>query len=213
MTEKKKPTLVEAIAGSETFLALATKNYLREMRNPNSEVAIQSRIAKKLNKPVIIVLAKDLPQADKLEIERRFLGYKVIKVIELDFNDQSSWTDAIKEIGELTREAQANKVLTRADFIRIDLDPPHYYYSFKSGDIEICIELCAGGFCVAPYNGDKTMLEPRKCTHSEGYLSSAQAIFGERRQDTWNKALVIANDLYKRFIVEEDKNANRSKQD
>ena len=68
MTEKK--SLVEAIAGSEIFLALATKNYLNDICNPNSEVAVQARLAKKLNKPVIILIATDLSQAGKLELER-----------------------------------------------------------------------------------------------------------------------------------------------
>ncbi len=200
--EKKKPTLIEAIAGSEIFIALATKNYLQEMHDPNSEVSIQSKIAKRLNKPVVIVMAKNLSQAGKLEIERFFVGYNVIKVIDLDFDDDSSWKDAAEEIRRVTREIHANKVLARTDFIRINLDKLHYYHSFKSSGIEICLEPCAGGFCVVPFNEEREMLEPRKCTHSDGYLDSYQAIFGERRDDTWTKALVIANDLYRRFIVE-----------
>ncbi len=200
--EKKKPSLIEAIAGSEIFIALATKNYLQEMHNPNSEVSIQAGIAKKLNKPVVILMAKTISQTGKLEIERFFVGYNVIKVIDLDFDDYSSWKDAAEEIGQIAREIHANKVLARTDFIRINLDKLHYYYSFKSSGIEICIEPCAGGFCVAAYNEDKTMLESRKCTNCDGYLDSYQAIFGERREDTWTKALVIANELYRRFIVE-----------
>lgn len=200
MTEKK--SLVEAIAGSEIFLALADKNYPNDIRNPNSEVSIQAGIAKKLNKPVVIVMAKNLSQAGKLEIERFFVGYNVIKVIEFDLNDDNSWKAAGEEIGRLSKKVLVNKVLARTDFIRINLDKLHYYHSFKSSGIEICLEPCAGGFCVVPFNEKKEMLEPKKCTNCDGYIDSYQAIFGERRDDTWNKALVIANELYRRFIAE-----------
>lgn len=205
--EKKKPTLIEAIAGSEIFLALATKNYLQEMHDPNSEVSTHSKIAKKFNKPVIIVLAKNLSQADKLEIERFFVGYNVIRVINLDLDDDSSWKDAAEEIAQVIREIQANKLLARTDFIRINLDKEHYYYSFKTNKIEICIEPCAGGFCVAPYSLashplDKEMLEPRKCTNCDGFLSSLATMLGERNEEVWGKALVIANELYRRFVLE-----------
>lgn len=108
-TDKKKPTLIEAIADSAIFMALATKNYLQEMHNPNSDVSIQARIAKKLNKPVLILMEKKISQADKLEIERFFVGYKVIKVIEFDFDDDGAWDYAAKEIDLVIRGIHANK--------------------------------------------------------------------------------------------------------
>lgn len=200
--QKKKPTLIEAIAGSAIFIALGTKNYLRELHNRNTRVAIHAKIAKKLNKPVVIISTNKLSKADKVDLERFFVGYNVMQVLELDLDDDTSWYAVVKEISRLAYEVQRNKVLTRSDFIRIDLDKEHYYYSFKSDTVEICLEPCAAGFCVVAYNEDKTMLESKKCTNCDGYLSSYQAIFGERREDTWNKALVIADELYRRFVVE-----------
>lgn len=94
--------------------------------------------------------------------------------------------------------------LTQKDFTRITLDNDHYYYSHKTDKIEICIEPCAGGFCVAPYSIapdplDKDLLEPRKCTDCDGFLRSLAAMLGERNEEVWEKALVIANDIHKRY--------------
>ncbi len=94
--------------------------------------------------------------------------------------------------------------LKREKFTRVDMDKEHYYYSFKTDTIEICIEPCAGGFCVAPFSLasdplDKDMLEPRKCTNSEGYLRSAKVLLGDRKKEDWDKALEYANDIHKRL--------------
>lgn len=94
--------------------------------------------------------------------------------------------------------------LTRKDFTRIDMDKEHKYYSFKTKKIEICIEPCAGGFCVAlyslaPHPIDRNLLEPRKCTNCDGFLSSLAKMLGERNDEVWGKALVIANEIYKRL--------------
>ncbi len=210
MTEKDKDknrmkpkNLTEQIVYSEVFIVMGNKAHLFALRYSRSEASIQTKLARKFNKPVIIVLMNELSETDKADLERFFIGYNVIKTIDLDLNDAASCNAVQIEIIRLSGEIMRNRVLTRSDFIRIDLDKEHYYYSFKSGDrVEICFEVCAGGFCVAAYNEDQMMLEPRKCTNCDGYLESVYAMFGERKDDAWIKALEIANDLYKRFIVD-----------
>ena len=198
-----KKTLAETIACSNTFVPVADIIYLHALQFPGSEMSVHAKIAKKLNKPVILVIDRALLHEGKMWLERFFSGYNIIKEMECDLNDKSQWLAAKEEIGKLTMDVVDNKVLARSDFIRIDLDPVHYYCSFRSDDIEICLEPCAGGFCVAAYNEneDKTKLEPGKCTNCDGYLESAGAMFGERREDTWKKALEIANDLYRRIVI------------
>jgi hypothetical protein len=94
--------------------------------------------------------------------------------------------------------------MEKKDFTHIDLDKDQHYYSFKTDKIEICIEPCAGGFCVVPYSLssdplDQDMLEPRKCTNCDGFLSSLAAMSGERNDKVWEKALGLANDIQKRL--------------
>lgn len=199
--ENQYEKTMAGIACSNAFVPVADITYLFALQLPESEMSVHAKIAKELNKPVILVIDRALPPEGKLWIERYFSGYNVIKEMECDLRDKSQWLAAREEIGKLTMAVVENKVLARSDFIRIDLDPVHYLCSFRSDDIEICLEPCAGGFCVAAYNEDKTRLEPQKCTNHGGYLESAGAMFGERREDTWKQALEFANDLYRRIVI------------
>ncbi len=194
--------ILEQIVFSETFNVMGDKIYLKALRDSRSDVSVQAKIAKKYNKPVIIWMMKELSPEDRLDLERFFSGYNVIQVLELDHDDDASWQAVIRETNRLSLEILRNRVLNRTNFIRINLDSLHYYYSFKSNEVEICLEPCAGGFCVAPYDQDEIQLEPRKCTNCSGYLESEQAMFGERRDDAWVNALETANELYRRYVID-----------
>ena len=194
-------SLLEQIAFSETFNVMGTKAYLKALRDSNSDVSVQVKMVKEHNKPVIIWMMNKLSADDRLDLERFFTGYNVIKVLELNPEDRDSWQAVIKETNRLSEEILRNRVLNRNNFIRIDLDKEHYYYSFKKDKVEICLEPCAGGFCVRVFDADQQLLESR-CTDLNGYLESFSAMFGERREDAWNKALEMANEFYKRLVVD-----------
>jgi len=201
-----KKTLAETIAASNVFVPVANRTYLQNLQFPDSEMSVHAKIAKTLNKPVILVIDRALPYEGKLWIERFFSGYNVIKELECDLNDKSQWLAAREEIGKLTMDVVDNKILARSDFIRIDIDPVHYYCSFRSDDIEICLEPCAGGFDVAIYVDDaegpefKSTLEPKRCTETGDY-TRIDALFGDRKDEDWKQALEIANDLYQRIVI------------
>ncbi len=92
--------------------------------------------------------------------------------------------------------------LRKSNFNRIPLDQGKHYFQYKSKnafgvDIEIDLEPCVGGFCVAVYGGvpdilGPNLLEPKICTNSDGYELD---IFGlwEREPEVWEKALELAN--------------------
>lgn len=193
--------LVEQIAFSETFNVMGIKAYLQALRDSNSDVSVQVKIVKEYNKPVIIWMTNELSAEDRVDLERFFTGYNVIKVLDLNRDDKDSWQAVIKETNRLSEEILRNRVLNRNNFIRIDLDKEHYYYSFKKDQVEICLEPCAGGFCVRVFDADQQLLES-KCTDCSGYLESFSAIFGERKDDAWLKALEMANEFYKRLVVD-----------
>ena len=194
--------LLEQIVFSETFNVMGTKAHLHALHDGNSDASVQAKMAKEYNKPVIIWMTNKLSPDDRVELERFFIGYNVIKVLDLNPGDDASWQAVIKETNRLSEEILRNRVLNKTNFIRIDLDKEHYYYSFKSEQVEICLEPCAGGFCVRVYDADQQLLEPGKCTDCSGYLESFYAMFGERREDAWIKALEMANELYKRLIAD-----------
>ncbi len=90
-----------------------------------------------------------------------------------------------------------NKIkFCREDFRRIDLDPGKYYYCIKTKILEIDIEPCAGGFCVTIYDHHEMIAFPKKCTNHEGYNQSYKSMIGERREETWTKALELAGELF-----------------
>lgn len=93
--------------------------------------------------------------------------------------------------------------LKREQLKRIDLDPDHYYYSFAVPGFELCLEPCAAGFDVAIYAGDedpefKSALEPKKCTETGDY-TRIDALFGDRKDEDWNRALIIADELLEKY--------------
>ncbi len=99
----------------------------------------------------------------------------------------------------------------REHFIRIDQDLYHYYYSFGVPGFEICLEPCAAGFDVAIYAEDRSIgsdipssLEPKLCTKTGDY-TQIDALFGDRKDEDWNKALAIADEMLDKYIKDSDK--------
>ncbi len=90
-------------------------------------------------------------------------------------------------------------LLERKDFVKQFTDF-RFYYSFKNEKIEIVIQPCFGGFCVAVYDLDEMELEPKKCTDFEGYLSDLWGI-RPRSNFVWERALEIANKFLTAYNV------------
>jgi len=99
------------------------------------------------------------------------------------------------------------KILKREDF---QLEPSLKYYFFKDKDfpIEINFEPCFNGFDVALYRSDEGpwLLRDKECTNEEGYggkdfiVREIQIGLQERRLETWEHALKIANKFYSSFL-------------
>lgn len=102
--------------------------------------------------------------------------------------------------------------LKKEHFVRKNLDQYHYYYFFGVPGFEICLEPCAAGFDVAVYTDDssdgtlrtmQSVAEPKRCTETGDYTTSAEALFGDRKDEDWNKALVIANEMLDKYKIKE----------
>ena len=65
---------------------MATSGYLEDLKDRNSDVYLQAKLAKIEKKPIFILYVKNKISAEeKIEIERFFSSYNVIKEIEVDF--------------------------------------------------------------------------------------------------------------------------------
>ncbi len=98
-------TLEDAIKDSQIFLVLATSTYLKELKDRKSDVYIQAKLAKKMKKPVVILYVKNKISIDeKIEIERFFSSYNVIKEMEMDSESKNfeelmqGFTEVIEKI-------------------------------------------------------------------------------------------------------------------
>ena len=88
---KLKIKTYDAIKDSQLFLVLATSGYLEDLKDRNSDVYLQAKLAKIEKKPVFILYVKNkILSEEKIEIERFFSSYNVIKDIEIDFGSKKS---------------------------------------------------------------------------------------------------------------------------
>lgn len=89
---------LEKIINSEFFLVLGTKHYLHDLHNPKSNISIQVKLAKRLNKPVIIIIDNRLSDIEKMKLEEFFVYHNVVKEIEVNMGDLSSSENLAKEL-------------------------------------------------------------------------------------------------------------------
>lgn len=100
MSENLKD-LENKIISSNIFLVLGTSNYVRDLKNRNSSPHVQSMIAKKNKKPVLIVFLKGkIKEQEKIEIERFYSSFNVVKEIDIDFYSD----EGIKELANVLKD-------------------------------------------------------------------------------------------------------------
>jgi hypothetical protein len=98
--------------------------------------------------------------------------------------------------------------LTIGNFTRLGMAGSfqHYFTYLDENGYEVCLESCLNGYDVAIYK-DKELLVEKQCTDIDGMLE-AQIIpgFSMLGGEALQKALAIANDMYKKFYESEEVN-------
>lgn len=91
--------MIELVAGSDYFLVMATSSLAHDLRNETGDVYLQSKIAKKYNKPTFILYVKNkITEKDKIDIERFYSAFDVIKILEVDFHSEEDIERLKKEL-------------------------------------------------------------------------------------------------------------------
>lgn len=93
--------LTEKVINSDFFLAIGTSTYLRELQYPYSSISMQVKMAKKYNKPTIILIDSKLPEVKKLELDRYLYDMNIMGTIEIDWKSGKSIDDAICQIDDI----------------------------------------------------------------------------------------------------------------
>lgn len=92
------------IVDSDLFVVLGTKNYLHSLKTNNENILYQVVIAKRYNKPTLLIIDKDLSKVEVIELEGYFSEHNVVKEIILDLKDPSSWDETKIELERLMEE-------------------------------------------------------------------------------------------------------------
>jgi len=93
--------LARCIADSNVFIALATKNYIEALKDGDSPVSLQVKLAKKHNRPVIILVDNRLSENEKIKLERYFVGFDILGVINISWSDEGSSISAMNQIKDI----------------------------------------------------------------------------------------------------------------
>lgn len=80
-------SLRERIDLSDVFLITATPIYIKEMLNNKKEVIEAKKIAKELNKDVIVLIDIRLKDEDKIRLEEHLKGLRIVRRETLDMRD------------------------------------------------------------------------------------------------------------------------------
>lgn len=94
--------MIGLVAGSNYFLVLATSNLAESLRNKRDDVYLQSKIAKGHNKPTIILYVKNkITKEEKIDVERFYSTFNVIKISEVDFRSKDDMERLAKELKDV----------------------------------------------------------------------------------------------------------------
>lgn len=100
---KNLKDLENKITSSKIFLVLGTSNYAKDLKNRNSSPHIQSMMAKKNKKPVLIVFLKGkIKEQEKIEIERFYSSFNVVKEIDIDFYSDEGIEELTNVLKDMT---------------------------------------------------------------------------------------------------------------
>lgn len=99
-----KEKIAKKVELSNVFIVLATKNYLKELRELNEEILLSIGAAIELKKPFFIVIDSRLTKEEKEEIDRYFRGNNIIKRMEIDIKSKISIEIIAREIKRLSWE-------------------------------------------------------------------------------------------------------------
>jgi len=105
--------LKKKISGCKFFTVLSTKNYARELRNKDSDVSTQVRIARELNIPFVIIKDRRLSNDEVEEINKYFSKDNIIKELIIDMSKENSVliiTSEIRKIMSLTHPCADQKI-------------------------------------------------------------------------------------------------------
>jgi len=98
---KHKDDLRKKIAGSQLFVVLATKCYLKSLKDEDKYITTQIGIARDLNKPFFIIKDSKLSKGEEDEINQYFSKDNIIKETRVDVGSKNSVMNIASELKQM----------------------------------------------------------------------------------------------------------------
>ena len=98
---KHKDDLRKKISGSQLFVVLATKCYLKSLKDDDRYITTQIGIARDLKKPFFIIKDSKLSKGEEDEIDQYFSKDNIIKETRTDVGSKNSARNIASEIKQM----------------------------------------------------------------------------------------------------------------
>jgi hypothetical protein len=95
---------LDVLVVSDVFLVLATRNYLQDLKKGDTRIVGQVEVAKKLGKPVFLLIDTRLTPDEEKELKTYFEQNKVIGEARFNPNDQQSMETAVANMVHILKE-------------------------------------------------------------------------------------------------------------
>lgn len=101
MADKKE--LRKRISSCKIFSVLATNNYLKYMKDENSDVSIQIKIAREMKLPLYLIIDRRLKEDQMMYIRNYFSNDNIVKETIIDIGNKNSVKIVALEMKNLVR--------------------------------------------------------------------------------------------------------------
>lgn len=102
--DKLKTRLVKNISGSDLFIILGTRHYVRSLKKTDESIVFQIDTARKFKKPFFIIIDRNLSKEDRKYLDEYFSKDNIINTMEVDIGNSASSIYIANEIKKLVRE-------------------------------------------------------------------------------------------------------------
>lgn len=95
---------LDGLTFSDVFVVLGTRNYLRDLRNNDMRIVSQVELAKKLEKPVFLLIDARLTAEEEKLLKDYFKEHNVLGETKFDGADPKSMENAVTNMTQVLKE-------------------------------------------------------------------------------------------------------------
>lgn len=94
-------SLRDRITSAPVFVVMASNNYIKNLKNEDSQIIESLRICKELQKDTVVFIDKNVSGQDTDILKKYILGLKIVREEVFDFKDSKTLARVFKEIEQV----------------------------------------------------------------------------------------------------------------